>query len=206
MHKATIITRGRATGMVAQLPENDQLSMTLEQMTSRLAIMMSGRAAEELTFGRDKITSGTAGDIEEATQLARTMVTRWGLSEGLGAVAYGENQEEVFLGHSVARQQNISEETAQTIAVEVRKLIDAGLAESRRILIAHRGQLDAVAHALLQYETLSGEEIRTLMAGGSLSARDAASGAAPVSAPPAAAEGQGKHTKVNSVKSTGGTP
>jgi cell division protease FtsH len=123
VHKATIVTRGRATGMVKQLPENDQLSMTLEQMTSRLAIMMAGRAAEEMVFGRSKITSGTAGDIEAATQLARTMVTRWGLSEGLGTVAYGENQEEVFLGHSVARQQNISEETAQTIAVEVRKLV-----------------------------------------------------------------------------------
>ncbi len=183
VHKATIITRGRATGMVAQLPENDQLSMTLEQMTSRLAIMMSGRAAEELTFGRDKVTSGTAGDIEEATQLARTMVTRWGLSEGLGAVAYGENQEEVFLGHSVARQHNISEETAQTIAVEVRKLIDAALAEAGRILVAHRGQLHAVAQALLQYETLSGEEIRTLLAGGGPPAREAVSETEPPSEP-----------------------
>jgi cell division protease FtsH len=156
LHKATIITRGRSIGMVKQLPENDQLSLTLEQMTSRLAIMMSGRAAEEMIFGRDKLTSATATDIEEATQLARMMVTRWGLSEGLGTVAYGENQDEVY---------TISEQTAQTIALEIRKLIDAGLAQARQLLAAHRGELETLAQGLLQYETLSGEEIRNLLAG-----------------------------------------
>jgi cell division protease FtsH len=168
VHKATIITRGRATGMVKQLPENDQLSTTLEQMTSRLAIMMGGRAAEELTFGRYQVTSGAAADIEEATKLARTMVTRWGLSERLGAVAYGEDQEEVFLGHSVARQHTISEETAQIITLEVRKLVDAGLDDARRILTAHRDHLETLAAALLRQETLSGEEIRNLLAGAPL--------------------------------------
>jgi cell division protease FtsH len=98
----TIIPRGRALGMVTQLPERDKLSMSLEQMTSRLAIMMGGRVAEGLVFGREKVTSGAASDIEQATRLARMMVTRWGLSEELGTVSYGENQDEVFLGMSVA--------------------------------------------------------------------------------------------------------
>ncbi|MEJ0035808.1 MAG: ATP-dependent zinc metalloprotease FtsH [Gammaproteobacteria bacterium] len=164
VHKATILTRGRTTGMVKQLPETDQLSVTLEQMNSRLAIMMSGRAAEEMIFGPEKVTSGTAGDIEEATQLARTMVTRWGLSEALGTVAYGENTDEVFLGHSVARRQNISEQTAQVIAVEVRKLIDAARTEAQRILGEQRAQLETLAQALLQHETLSGEDIQNLLA------------------------------------------
>ena len=165
VHKATIIPRGRFMGMVKQLPENDQTSMTLEQMTSRLAVMMGGRAAEEMVFGRKKITSGAAVDIEKASKLARTMVARWGLSEGLGAVAYEDNQEEVFLGHSMAHQRTISEETAQTIAVEVRNLIDSALADARRILTEHRDELETVARGLMQYESLSGEEIRNLLAG-----------------------------------------
>ena len=107
IHKATIIPRGRALGMVMQLPERDKLSMTLEQMTSRLAVMMGGRVAEELIFGNEKVTSGASSDIEQATRLARMMVTRWGLSEELGTVSYGENQDEVFLGMSVSRTQNV---------------------------------------------------------------------------------------------------
>ncbi|MGD9922552.1 MAG: ATP-dependent zinc metalloprotease FtsH, partial [Pseudorhodoplanes sp.] len=126
VHKATIIPRGRALGMVMQLPERDKLSMSFEQMTSRLAIMMGGRIAEEMIFGHDKVTSGAQSDIEQATRLARMMVTRWGFSKELGTVAYGENQEEVFLGHSVSRQQNISEETAKKIDVEVRRLVEEG--------------------------------------------------------------------------------
>ncbi len=165
VHKATIIPRGRALGMVMQLPERDKLSMSLEQMTSRLAIMMGGRVAEEIIFGRDKVTSGAASDIEGATRLARMMVTRWGLSEELGTVSYGENQEEVFLGHSVSRQQNVSEETAQKIDAEIRRLVETGLAEARRILTDHREELETLAQGLLEYETLSGEEIRNLLAG-----------------------------------------
>ena len=165
VHKATILTRGRTTGMVKQLPENDRSSTTLEQMTSRLTILLGGRAAEELVFGRSKVTSGTAGDIEEATKLARLMVTRLGLSEALGTVAYGENQDEVFLGHSISRTQNISEHTAQIIAIEVRKLIDAALAQGEAILLAHRTEVDTLAQGLLLYETLSGEDIAELLAG-----------------------------------------
>ncbi|MFL5043461.1 MAG: ATP-dependent zinc metalloprotease FtsH, partial [Xanthobacteraceae bacterium] len=165
VHKATIIPRGRALGMVMQLPERDKLSMSYEQMTSRLAIMMGGRVAEELVFGHDKVTSGAASDIEQATKLARMMVTRWGLSEALGTVAYGENQEEVFLGYSVARQQNISEATVQKIDAEIKRLVEAGYSESRQILDEKRADLEVLAKGLLEYETLSGDEIKDLLAG-----------------------------------------
>jgi cell division protease FtsH len=165
VHKATIIPRGRALGMVMQLPERDKLSMSFEQMTSRLAIMMGGRVAEEMIFGHDKVTSGAQSDIEQATRLARMMVTRWGFSPELGTVAYGENQEEVFLGHSVSRQQNISENTAQKIDVEVRRLVEEGLAEARKILTEKRADLETLAKGLLEYETLSGDEIKDLLNG-----------------------------------------
>jgi cell division protease FtsH len=165
VHKATIIPRGRALGMVMQLPERDKLSMSLEQMTSRLAIMMGGRVAEEMIFGKDKVTSGAASDIEQATRLARMMVTRWGFSDELGTVAYGENQEEVFLGHSVSRQQNISEETARKIDAEIKRLVEAGLAEAQQILTARKDDLETLAQGLLEYETLTGDEIRNLLAG-----------------------------------------
>ncbi|HEX4098795.1 MAG TPA: ATP-dependent zinc metalloprotease FtsH, partial [Caulobacteraceae bacterium] len=126
VHKATIIPRGRALGMVMQLPEADRYSMRYQQMTSNLTILMGGRVAEELIFGKENITSGAASDIEQATRLARAMVTRWGFSDKLGVVAYGENQEEVFLGHSVARTQNISAETAKIIDAEVKRLVQQG--------------------------------------------------------------------------------
>jgi cell division protease FtsH len=159
VHKATIIPRGRALGMVMQLPERDKLSMSYEQMTSRLAILMGGRVAEELIFGKEKVTSGASSDIEQATRLARMMVTKWGYSDALGVVSYGENQDEVFLGHSVARTQNISEQTAQTIDIEVRNLVQGGFSEARRILTERLPDLHSVAKALLEYETLSGDEI-----------------------------------------------
>jgi cell division protease FtsH len=165
VHKATIIPRGRALGMVMQLPERDKLSMSLEQMTSRLAIMMGGRVAEELVFGRDRVTSGAASDIEQATKLARMMVTRWGLSDALGTVAYGENQEEVFLGYSVSRQQSISEATVQKIDAEIRRLVEAGYSEAQQILTDKRADLETLAKGLLEFETLSGDEIKDLLLG-----------------------------------------
>lgn len=165
LHKATIIPRGRALGMVMQLPEADRYSMSYKWMISRLAIMMGGRIAEELKFGKENITSGASSDIEQATKLARAMVTRWGFSDKLGQVAYGENQEEVFLGHSVARTQNVSEETAQLIDAEVRKLIDDAYTAARTILTKKKKEWIAIAEGLLEYETLTGEEIKALMAG-----------------------------------------
>jgi cell division protease FtsH len=165
IHKATIIPRGRALGMVMQLPERDKLSMSLEQMTSRLAIMMGGRVAEELVFGKEKVTSGASSDIEQATRLARMMVTRWGLSEELGTVSYGENQDEVFLGMSVSRTQNASEATVQKIDTEIRRFVEEGYKEATRILTEKRADLEALAKGLLEFETLSGDEITDLLAG-----------------------------------------
>ncbi|MEJ1158143.1 ATP-dependent zinc metalloprotease FtsH [Prosthecomicrobium sp. N25] len=165
LHKATIIPRGRALGMVMQLPEGDRYSYRYKWMTSRLAIMMGGRVAEEITFGKENITSGAQSDIEQATKLARAMVTRWGFSDELGTVAYGENQEEVFLGYSMGRTQNISEATSQTIDREVRRLIDQAYSEARRILTEKHDDFVALAKGLLEYETLSGDEIKELIAG-----------------------------------------
>jgi cell division protease FtsH len=165
IHKATIIPRGRALGMVMQLPERDKLSMSLEQMTSRLAIMMGGRVAEEMIFGREKVTSGAASDIDQATRLARMMVTRWGLSEELGTVSYGENNDEVFLGMQVNRQQNVSEATAQKIDNEVRRLVETGYKDATRILTEKRADLETLAKGLLEFETLTGEEITDLLNG-----------------------------------------
>lgn len=165
IHKATIIPRGRALGMVMQLPERDKLSMSLEQMTSRLAIMMGGRVAEELVFGKEKVTSGASSDIEQATRLARMMVTRWGLSEALGTVSYGENQDEVFLGMSVSRTQNASEATVQKIDTEIRRFVEEGYNEATRILTEKRADLEALAKGLLEFETLSGDEIQDLLNG-----------------------------------------
>jgi cell division protease FtsH len=165
VHKATIIPRGRALGMVMQLPERDKLSMSYEQMTSRLAIMMGGRVAEELVFGDEKVTSGASSDIEQATKLARMMVTRWGLSPELGTVAYGENQEEVFLGYQVARQQNISEDTVRKIDAEIKRFVEEGYQFARKVLTENRAELEILAKGLIEYETLTGDEIKNLLAG-----------------------------------------
>ena len=165
VHKATIIPRGRALGMVMQLPERDQLSMSFEQMTSRLTILMGGRMAEEIIFGKDKITSGASSDIDQASRLARAMVTKWGFSDKLGVVSYGENQDEVFLGHSVSRTQNVSEDTARLIDEEVKRLVQTGFDEARKILTDKLEDLHTIAKGLLEYETLSGDEIIAMLKG-----------------------------------------
>jgi cell division protease FtsH len=165
VHKATIIPRGRALGMVMQLPEGDRYSMNYTQMMSRLAIMMGGRVAEELHFGKDQITSGASSDIQAATGLARNMVTRWGYSDELGLVSYGDNQEEVFLGHSVSRTQNVSEETARKIDSEVRRIVSEGYSEAKRILTERAEDHKCLSLALLEYETLSGDEIAAILRG-----------------------------------------
>ena len=165
IHKATIIPRGRALGMVMRLPERDRLGETRERLTSHLAVAMGGRVAEELVFGDDKVTTGASADIEQATRTARAMVTRWGMSNELGTVAYGENQEEVFLGYSVSRQQNISEATIQTIDAEIKRLVADGYDEAKHILTERRDDLEVLAKGLLEYETLSGDEIKDLLNG-----------------------------------------
>jgi len=165
VHKATIIPRGRALGMVMQLPEGDKYSMNFIQMTSRLAVMMGGRVAEELKFGKDKVTSGAASDISAATRLARMMVTRWGYSDELGFVAYGDNNDEVFLGMQVNRTQNVAEATAQKIDAEVKRLVDQGYAEAKRILTEKAEDHRRISEALLEYESLTGEEIAQVLRG-----------------------------------------
>ena len=165
VHKATIIPRGRALGMVKFLPEGDRYSMKYKEYTSQLAVAMGGRVAEEITFGKENITSGASGDIQQATQMARAMVTRLGYSDELGTVMYGDNQEEVFLGMSMGRQQSLSEMTAQKIDAEVKRLIEEGTATARRILTEKRADFEALAEALLEYETLTGDEIKDLIKG-----------------------------------------
>ncbi len=163
IHKATIIPRGRALGMVMQLPEKDEVSQTREQLHAQMAIAMGGRVAEELIFGDDKVTTGAVSDIEQATKRARAMVMRAGLSKELGPVAYGENEEEVFLGRSVARQQNMSEETAKKVDAEIRKFVERGYDRARKVLTEKIDDLHKLAKALLTYETLTGKEIEDLV-------------------------------------------
>ncbi|MFN3912987.1 ATP-dependent zinc metalloprotease FtsH [Hyphomonas sp.] len=165
VHKATIIPRGRALGMVMQLPEDDKLSMSKIEMTSRLAIIMGGRVAEELKFGLDNVTAGAASDIQQATRLARAMITRWGYSDLIGPVDYGSDQGDVFLGQQLMQSSHISEDTSRKIEEEVRKLIEQGKEDARRIMTESRADWEAVATALLEYETLSGDEIANIIKG-----------------------------------------
>ncbi len=163
IHKATIIPRGRALGMVMQLPEKDEVSQTREQLHAQMAIAMGGRVAEEIIFGDDKVTTGAVSDIEQATKRARAMVMRAGLSKELGPIAYGENEEEVFLGRSVARQQNMSEETARKVDAEIKKFVEKGYDRAKKVLTEKIDDLHKLAKALLTYETLSGSEIEDII-------------------------------------------
>jgi cell division protease FtsH len=168
IHKATIIPRGRALGMVMRLPERDNYSYHRDKMYANLAVAMGGRVAEELIFGYDKVSSGAASDIQYATGLARDMVTRWGLSDALGPLQYADAEEEVFLGYSVNRQRNMSNETAQLIDKEIRRIVEGGYDRAKTLLNEHREELETLAKALLEYETLSGDEIKTVLDGGSI--------------------------------------
>tara|TARA_B100000963_G_scaffold16772_1_gene12855 strand:- start:9 stop:1904 length:1896 start_codon:yes stop_codon:yes gene_type:complete len=163
IHKATIIPRGRALGMVMQLPERDEVSQTREQLHAQMAIAMGGRVAEEIIFGDDKVTTGASSDIEQATKRARAMVMRAGLSKELGPILYGENEEEVFLGRSVARQQNMSEETARKVDAEIKRFVDMGYERAKKVLKEKIEDLHKLAKALLVYETLTGSEIEDLI-------------------------------------------
>jgi cell division protease FtsH len=165
IHKATIIPRGRALGMVMRLPERDQVSMTRQKILADICVAFGGRLSEEIVFGHDQVTTGAVSDIRQATRMARAMVMRYGLSDALGPIEYGENQEEVFLGHSVARQQNISEATAQKVDDEIHRIIDECYDNARRILTEKRSDLDVLARGLLEYETLTGDEIIALLKG-----------------------------------------
>jgi cell division protease FtsH len=165
IHKATIIPRGRALGLVMRLPERDSYSYHRDKMYANLAVAMGGRVAEEMIFGYDKVSSGASSDIQYATQLARDMVTRWGMSDALGPLQYAEPEEEVFLGYSVNRQRQMSNETAQAIDAEIRKVVEDGYKRANMLLTENREQLESLAKALLEYETLSGDEIKMVIAG-----------------------------------------
>lgn len=165
IHKATIIPRGRALGMVMRLPERDQLSITREKMHADLAVAMGGRVAEEVIFGYDKVTSGASSDIQMATNMAKAMVTQWGMSDKLGPLAYAENEQEVFLGHSVARHQNMSEETQKLIDSEVRAIVESAYDVARTVITENLDELHAIGKGLLEFETLSGDEIINLLKG-----------------------------------------
>ncbi|VAV87467.1 Cell division protein FtsH [hydrothermal vent metagenome] len=165
VHKATIIPRGRALGMVMQLPEDDKYSQSFEEMTSRLAILMGGRVAEELAFGAEKVTSGASSDITQATNLAKAMVTKWGFSEKLGKISYGDDGGEVFLGQQIMRNSSISSSTAQIIEEETKRFVDEGEATARSILTKYKKAWKTVAEGLIEFETLTGDEIAGIIKG-----------------------------------------
>jgi cell division protease FtsH len=165
IHKATIIPRGRALGMVMRLPEKDVLAFARDQIEANLVVAMGGRVAELTIFGPEKVTTGASNDIMQATDLARKMVTEWGMSDKLGPLRYNDNQEEVFLGHAVTQKKNVSEATAKVIDEEIRRIVDEADVQCREIVKEHTDELHAIANGLLEYETLTGADIAALMRG-----------------------------------------
>ena len=165
IHKATIIPRGRALGMVMRLPERDSYSYHRDKMYANLAVAMGGRVAEEIIFGYDKVSSGASGDIQYATGLARDMVTKWGMSDKVGPVEYAQPEGESFLGYSSSQPVRMSNATAQLIDDEIKGIVEGGLTRAKQLLTEHVDQLHLLAGALLEYETLSGDEIKKLIAG-----------------------------------------
>ena len=165
LHKVTIIPRGRALGITMNLPERDRYSETKKEMGAKIAMMFGGRVAEEIVFGKDNVSSGAANDIKQATDKARSMVTEWGMSNKLGPQRYNDNEEEVFLGHSVAQRKNVSDATAELIDQEVKEIIEAGERKAREVLTENRDSLDRLAKALLEHETLTGDQVALLVKG-----------------------------------------
>ena len=172
IHKATIIPRGRALGMVMRLPEGDRISLARDQIYADLRVACGGRIAEELIFGEERVTTGASSDIRMVTDMARRMVTEWGMSDKLGFLAYSADEQEVFLGRSVAQQKNMADSTASIIDSEIRRIVDDAYTAATKILKKHDDQLERLAQGLLEYETLNGEEIRIIVEGGTLSRPD----------------------------------
>ena len=165
LHKVTIIPRGRALGVTMSLPERDRHNYSRVELESRLAVMFGGRVAEEIVFGLDNVTTGAGNDILQATGIARRMVTEFGFSDKLGPLHYSDNQEEIFLGHSVTQQKNVADATARIIDEEVRRLIDDAEIKAKEILMTRRDDLEHLAQALLEYETLTGDEVDAVLRG-----------------------------------------
>jgi cell division protease FtsH len=165
LHKVTIIPRGRALGVTMSLPERDKLSYSKQWCEARIAMSFGGRVAEQLVYGKDHLNTGASSDIMQATDLARRRVTEWGMSEKLGPLRYNENQQEVFLGHAITQRQNMSEDTAKLIDVEIRRIVTEGETKARELVTSHRQQLEAITQALMEYETISGDEVNALLRG-----------------------------------------
>jgi len=165
LHKVTIIPRGRAMGVTMSLPERDRYGYKKNEILGRLAMMFGGRIAEELIYGADYVTTGAGNDIHQATDLARRMVTEWGMSERLGPLRYSENEQEVFLGHQVTQRKNVSEHTAQMIDEEIHRIIAEAEETARKVLTEHRDQLEMLAKSLLEYETLNADEVSKVIRG-----------------------------------------
>jgi cell division protease FtsH len=182
IHKATIIPRGRALGMVMRLPERDNYSYHRDKMHANLAVSMGGRVAEELIFGHDKVSSGASSDIHYATDLARNMVTRWGMSDKLGPLQYEQTQEG-YLGYGGSTRTFMSDEANKLIDAEIRALVEGAHKRATDLLTTHSDQLELLAQALLEYETLTGEEIEQLLKDGKIDRPDQPKG--PVIAQPA---------------------
>ncbi len=172
IHKATIIPRGRALGMVMRLPEGDRVSMAKDKLYADLRVGCGGRIAEEMIFGLEKVTTGASSDIRMVSDIARRMVTEWGLSDELGFLAYGGDEQEMFFGRPMSQQKPMSEATAAVIDREIRAIVDSAYGDAEKILKTHSAQLESVAQALLEYETLSGDEIKVIMEGGTIVRKD----------------------------------
>jgi cell division protease FtsH len=165
VYKVTIIPRGMALGVTMYLPEEDKYSISKEKLESNISSLYGGRLAEEMTLGPNGVTTGASNDIERATEIARNMVTKWGLSEKLGPLTYSEDEGEVFLGRSVTQQKHVSSETAKTIDVEIRAIIDRNYQRAKDILKKYKNELDAMAAALMKYETINRPQIIDIMEG-----------------------------------------
>ena len=170
IHKATIIPRGRALGMVIRLPENDRFSMALEKMKADIAVAMAGRVAEEIIFGTEKVTSGASSDIKMATKMAQAMVTEWGLSDVVGPIFHGRSNEDMYV--SGAGDKTRSEKTSESIDIEIRRIVDEGYGFAKNILTKHLDQLHILAKSLIEQETLSGKQIKNLLLGNPLDSEE----------------------------------
>ena len=188
LHKVTIVPRGRALGVAFTLPEDDRVSVTREQIEARLVMAYGGRVAEELIFGRERVTTGASSDITMATGIARRYVSQWGLSDAIGPILVGDNEHEVFLGREIQSRREVSEKTAQQVDAEVSRVINEAYERARTTLTEHKALLHLVAQALLERETLSREDVNVLIRGEKLPPRTP--GQAPPTAPAPVTAGQ----------------
>jgi cell division protease FtsH len=203
IYKVTIIPRGRALGVTQFLPEEDRYSYSKQRLNSSICSLFGGRIAEELIFGPENVTTGASNDIERATDIARKMVTKWGLSEKLGPLAYAEDEGEVFLGRSVTQHKNVSDDTANAIDREIRDVIDTNYQRAKAILVEKLVVLHAMAEALIKYETLDAPQIQRIMRGEPPGEPESGNGP---SVPPTTTKGAGATPTPPGVPKPGASP